>query len=153
MQIKKGADLMNDEDRDHILFELQSIHPDIRLISTDLIVVADWVRLKCRYGCRAYGKHLCCPPFAPSPEVMRRVVSEYKTAILARFLAEPGPGTDPRHIHHYLWTPLIICMIPSTSWKPGHFSWVITKLWAFMPCPAPSARHVWLRRCKRVGRR
>jgi hypothetical protein len=34
---------------------------------------------------------------------MRRVVSEYKTAILARFLAEPGPGTDPRHIHHYLW--------------------------------------------------
>ncbi|GAB6265022.1 MAG: DUF2284 domain-containing protein [Methanothrix sp.] len=94
---------MNSEDRDRILFELQSIHPDIRPISTDLIVVADWVRLKCRYGCRAYGKHLCCPPFAPSPEEMRRVVSEYKTAILARFLAEPGPGTDPRHIHHYLW--------------------------------------------------
>ncbi|MDD3974717.1 MAG: DUF2284 domain-containing protein, partial [Methanothrix soehngenii] len=71
---------MNSEDRNRILFELQSIHPDIRPISTDLIVVADWVRLKCRYGCRAYGKHLCCPPFAPSPEEMRRVVSEYKTA-------------------------------------------------------------------------
>ncbi len=35
---------MNDEDLDSILFELQSIHPDIRPISTDLIVVADWVR-------------------------------------------------------------------------------------------------------------
>jgi len=133
---------MNDEDLDSILFELQSIHPDIRPISTDLIVVADWVRLKCRYGCRAYGKHLCCPPFAPSPEEMRRVVSEYKTAILARFLAEPGPGTTPGTSTITSGTPLIICMIPSTSWKPGHFYWVITKLWAFMPYPAPYARHV-----------
>ena len=35
---------MNDENQDSILFELQSIHPDIRPISTDAIVVADWVR-------------------------------------------------------------------------------------------------------------
>ena len=55
---------MNDEDRDLLLTELRRIHPDIRLISTDAIVVAEWVRLKCRYGCRACGKHLCCPPFA-----------------------------------------------------------------------------------------
>ncbi len=90
-------------DIEDLLSELKSIHPDIRLISTDAIVVADWVRLKCRYGCRAYGKHLCCPPFAPSPEEMRRVVSEYRTAILARFPAVAGPGNDPGHIHHYLW--------------------------------------------------
>ncbi|MGB4653562.1 DUF2284 domain-containing protein [Methanothrix sp.] len=94
---------MNDVNLDCLLLELKEIHPDIFYISTDAIVVADWVRLKCRYGCRAYGKHLCCPPFAPSPEEMRRVVSEYQTAILARFQAEPGPGTDPEHIHHYLW--------------------------------------------------
>ncbi len=31
------------------------------------------------------------------------MVSEYRMAILARFLAVPGPGTDPMHIHHYLW--------------------------------------------------
>ncbi|MDQ1312177.1 MAG: hypothetical protein QG605_716 [Euryarchaeota archaeon] len=35
---------MNDENQDRILSELQSIHPDIRPISTDAIVVADWVR-------------------------------------------------------------------------------------------------------------
>ena len=67
-----------------------------------MIVVADWVRFKCRYGCRAYGKHLCCPPYAPTPDEMRKVVAEYKTAILARFEAVPGPGTDPKHTHHYL---------------------------------------------------
>lgn len=36
---------------DRFILDLRSIHPDIRLISTDAIVVADWVRLKCRYGC------------------------------------------------------------------------------------------------------
>ncbi|MGV8089123.1 MAG: DUF2284 domain-containing protein [Methanothrix sp.] len=61
---------MNGEDRDRLLFELQSIHPDIRLISTDAIVVADWVRRKCRYGCRAYGKQLgCCKAWAFMPSL------------------------------------------------------------------------------------
>ncbi|MGD0950979.1 MAG: DUF2284 domain-containing protein [Methanotrichaceae archaeon] len=90
------------EDLNSLLSNLRSIHQDIKPISTDMIVVADWVRFKCRYGCRAYGKHLCCPPYAPTPEEMRRVVSEYKTAILARFETLPGPGTDPTHTHHYL---------------------------------------------------
>jgi predicted metal-binding protein len=34
---------------------------------------------------------------------MRKVVAEYKTAILARFETAPGPGTDLEHIHHYFW--------------------------------------------------
>ena len=90
------------EDINSLLSNLRSIHQDIKPISTDMIVVADWVRFKCRYGCRAYGKHLCCPPYAPTPEEMRKVVAEYKTAILARFETLPGPGTDPTHTHHYL---------------------------------------------------
>jgi len=90
------------KDLDSLLSDLRTIHHDIKPISTDMIAVADWVRFKCRYGCRAYGKHLCCPPYAPTPEEMRKVVAEYKTAILARFEAAPGPGTDPKHTHHYL---------------------------------------------------
>lgn len=90
------------EDLDSLLSHLRSIHLDIKSISTDAIVIADWVRFKCRYGCRAYGKHLCCPPYAPTPDEMRKVVAEYETAILARFEAAPGPGIDPKHTHHYL---------------------------------------------------
>lgn len=93
---------MMNMDLDRLLSDLRIIHQDIKPISTDLIVVADWVRFKCRYGCKAYGKHLCCPPFAPTPDEMRKVVAEYKTAILARFETVPGPGTDPKHTHHYL---------------------------------------------------
>jgi hypothetical protein len=102
LSIRKSVDNMKNKNLDTFISDLRSIHQDIKLISTDTIVVADWVRFKCRYSCRAYGKHLCCPPYAPTPEEMRWVVAEYKTAILARFKTLPGPVTDPKHTHHYL---------------------------------------------------
>jgi len=70
---------------DDLLSELKSIHEDLYPISTEIIVVADWVRLKCKYGCENYGKHLCCPPFTPTPDETRAVLSEYRHAVLARF--------------------------------------------------------------------
>jgi len=85
------------------LSELRETHQDLKLISTDIIVVSDWVRFKCRYGCRAYGKHLCCPPFAPTVDETRRMISEYRYAVLVKFAAEPQSELLPQHIHHALW--------------------------------------------------
>src|SRR5512138_2827167 len=79
---------------DSLLNELKSVHPDLRLISTDLIVVANWVSWKCRYGCPAYGKHLCCPPFAPTADETRKMVSEYSSAILVRLEVPAGFGRE-----------------------------------------------------------
>lgn len=50
--------------------------------STEEIVVAEWVRLKCRYGCKQYSTNWCCPPATPSPEKVRSILSEYSQAIL-----------------------------------------------------------------------
>ena len=61
---------------------------DAKLIDAKNIVVADWVRLKCQYGCGAYGKTLTCPPFSPTPERMRQILSGYSTAILLRVADE-----------------------------------------------------------------
>lgn len=36
---------------------------DARIISPEKIVVSQWVRFKCRYGCKGYGKHFGCPAF------------------------------------------------------------------------------------------
>ncbi|MDD1757730.1 MAG: DUF2284 domain-containing protein [Methanotrichaceae archaeon] len=94
------------KDQDAVLKDLQTIHPDIRIVSTKLVIVADWVRFKCRYGCRAYGKHLCCPPYAPTPEETRRVISEYNYAVLVRFEAKPNKDLMPEHTHHALWDSL-----------------------------------------------
>ena len=50
--------------------------------STDEIVVAEWVHLKCRYGCNQYSTNWCCPPATPSPDKVRSILSEYSQAIL-----------------------------------------------------------------------
>jgi len=62
-------------------------------IRTRLIVVRDRVRLKCRYGCGAYGKRLTCPPYNPTPEETRRLLSEYEIALLVKF----GPCVECGH--------------------------------------------------------
>ena len=76
---------------------------DLRLIATDIIKTAAWVRLKCRYGCKAYGKHLSCPPYSPTPDETEKILSDYEDAVLVEFVGLPKETTvDPRHIHHHL---------------------------------------------------
>jgi predicted metal-binding protein len=52
------------------------------VMETAKVITAPWVRLKCRFGCGGYGGCLCCPPFSPTPEEMRRVLDSYEHAIL-----------------------------------------------------------------------
>ena len=51
------------------------------------VVVAEWVRMKCLYGCDDGGKYRTCPPNAPPVDQIRRVVGEFERAILL----EAGP--------------------------------------------------------------
>lgn len=53
-----------------------------KIISVDNIVVKNWVRMKCQYGCGGYNKRLTCPPYSPTPEYMQKMVNEYSTALL-----------------------------------------------------------------------
>ena len=78
-----------------LLSDFMQIHDDIKLISAELIVVGDWVRLKCRYGCRSYGKHFCCPPFVPTLEEMRRILKEYQYSVLVRVEVPGIHGSTP----------------------------------------------------------
>jgi predicted metal-binding protein len=50
--------------------------------SIDKIVVAEWVHLKCHYGCNQYDTNWCCPPATPNPDKVRAILSEYSTALL-----------------------------------------------------------------------
>jgi predicted metal-binding protein len=84
---------MVEEKLNELLSNLRQIHDDVKLISSDKIAVSDWVRLKCRFGCRAYGKHFCCPPFAPTPNEMRRILGEYRHAILVRIQVAGTTGS------------------------------------------------------------
>jgi len=55
---------------------------DIIPFSTKEIAVAEWVNLKCRYGCSQYNRSWCCPPATPGLEEARRILSEYSEALL-----------------------------------------------------------------------
>jgi predicted metal-binding protein len=46
------------------------------------ILVAEWVHLKCRYGCAKYNTNWCCPPATPNPDKVRKVIDEYDLALL-----------------------------------------------------------------------
>lgn len=46
------------------------------------VVTAEWVRLKCQFGCSGWGKRLCCPPFTPTPETTRRMLKEFHLALI-----------------------------------------------------------------------
>ncbi|MGD0782408.1 MAG: DUF2284 domain-containing protein [Candidatus Aminicenantales bacterium] len=58
---------------------------DFRWIDPATIVVAQWVRMKCLYGCPDYGKAGCCPPNTPSVAECERFFRDYSTAVLFHF--------------------------------------------------------------------
>ncbi len=58
---------------------------DARVIPIDGVVVEDRVRLRCLVGCPYYGKGLRCPPFTPSVGEFRKMVSDYKFAMVVKF--------------------------------------------------------------------
>jgi predicted metal-binding protein len=58
---------------------------DARIIGPRDVVCAEWVRLKCQYGCDGYGSCLTCPPLSPTPELTRRILDEYSHLLLVHF--------------------------------------------------------------------
>ncbi len=64
--------------RDHSLDDYKWIEPG-------KIVVAEWVRMKCRFGCDNYGEGACCPPNLPSVEECERFFLEYEECVIFHF--------------------------------------------------------------------
>ena len=56
-----------------------------RWIDPRRIEVAQWVRMKCTFGCPSFGKSGCCPPHLPGVEECRRFFQEYDTAAVFHF--------------------------------------------------------------------
>lgn len=55
-----------------------------KIIPAKSIVTAEWVRLKCQFGCDGYGRTLTCPPYSPTPAQTRGMLGNYKSALLIR---------------------------------------------------------------------
>jgi len=61
-----------------------------KVIEPRSIITAEWVRMKCQFGCSGFGQGHCCPPYTPTPEVTRRVIDCYQKAILVHRRLQKG---------------------------------------------------------------
>ena len=60
-------------------------YKDYQWIDPKKIVVSQWVRMKCTFGCGEYGRNACCPPNVPSVPECEKFFHEYKMAVIFRF--------------------------------------------------------------------
>ena len=60
-------------------------YPDHRWLDPAEILVAEWVRMKCRFGCPHYGRAASCPPNTPAVEECRRFFQGYRHALIFHF--------------------------------------------------------------------
>ncbi len=56
-----------------------------KIIPASAVTVAEWVLMKCRYGCDGYGTGHLCPPRTPAPEETKRMLTSYSTAMVLTF--------------------------------------------------------------------
>jgi predicted metal-binding protein len=69
---------------------------DFRWIEPHEIVVSQWVRMKCTFGCGEFGQNACCPPNTPSVSECERFFREYGSAAIFRFQKKVAKPED-RH--------------------------------------------------------
>ena len=69
---------------------------DYKWIDAHDIVVAQWVRMKCMFGCSEYGRGASCPPNTPSVAECERFFQEYSHALILHFQGKVEKPED-RH--------------------------------------------------------
>ena len=72
---------MNDYKKLETLFQ-QHGFTDFKMISPKEIVVTQWVRMKCEFGCASFGKKASCPPNTPSVSECRKFFDNEYPAML-----------------------------------------------------------------------
>ena len=60
-------------------------YADFQWIAPKDIVVSQWVRMKCVFGCGNYGQNASCPPNVPSVSECRQFFDDYRTAVILHF--------------------------------------------------------------------
>jgi predicted metal-binding protein len=53
-----------------------------KIIRPSGVVCAEWVRLKCEFGCDGFGTCHTCPPRSPTPDRTRRALDGYRHLLL-----------------------------------------------------------------------
>jgi predicted metal-binding protein len=74
-------------------------YTDYKWIDPKKIVVAQWVRMKCKFGCGEYGRGGACPPYTPSVAECEQFFNEYSDAAILHF-----EGTMDKPEDRHAWS-------------------------------------------------
>jgi predicted metal-binding protein len=74
-------------------------YEDYKWMDPKQIVVDQWVRMKCMYGCKNYGKCGICPPNVPSVQECEAFFKGYKSGVVFHF-----PKRVDRPEDRHAWT-------------------------------------------------
>jgi len=55
---------------------------EAKVIPARFVKTAEWVRLKCQFGCGGFNKRLSCPPYTPTPATTGKLLKEYRRAVI-----------------------------------------------------------------------
>ncbi len=58
---------------------------DFRWMKPENIVVSQWVRMKCTFGCGEFGRNATCPPNVPTVAECERFFKEYSVTAVFHF--------------------------------------------------------------------
>jgi predicted metal-binding protein len=89
---------------------------EVKVIPVSNVVTAEWVRLKCQFGCSGFGKRLCCPPHTPTPEQMKRVLAGYKNALIYSYTCTPDGYRRKR-----LKMQRLVAELERSAFLDGHY--------------------------------
>ena len=75
--------MMNKDKLERLFFEHN--YSDFKWINGKDIIVSQWVRVKCTFGCSNFGKKGSCPPNVPSVSECRNFFNEYNDIAIFHF--------------------------------------------------------------------
>ncbi len=78
----EGGEVMDEKIESLLKRSLELGAEKAKIIDTGSVVVEEWVRWKCLYGCAFHGKDAYHPPCAPAAESTKKMMKEYGKAIL-----------------------------------------------------------------------
>jgi predicted metal-binding protein len=78
-----------------------------KIISSSMIVVEDRAQMRCLIPrCTSYNRTLTCPPNLPNPDQVRKLISEYQSAIMVQVRgteAEDGKTEEMRRDYNWVY--------------------------------------------------
>ncbi len=71
-------------------------YTDYKWINPQKMIVSQWVRMKCTFGCSSYGRNACCPPSVPTVAECRQFFDDYGMAVILHFQKKVDKPEDRR---------------------------------------------------------